>query len=189
MRGNFGNDSLTLTTAALKGYFLGLPLLSVRDIANRVYYAYGDTKTPVNIGIFSVFINILLDFILSKYFGVFGITVATSISNSLSAILMVVFLRKYNKDIFNSKFTIEGLVLLAEMVGLILVGVIIARIKNPWLSVAIIGIISVAVEFLVAKIFGFSTYHTIIQLLNKARRKEKKWAGLSYQMIENGMIR
>ena len=116
MRGNFSGKSLSLTSAALAGYVLGLPFLALRDIITRVYYAYGDTRSPVIINMISIVINILLDFVLGHYFGVFGITLSTSVSNAFSGILIALCVKKYNMDIFDRKLFKELVVLFGNAI-------------------------------------------------------------------------
>lgn len=170
MRGSFGEDSLALTTAALRGYVVGILLLSVRDIANRVYYTYGDTKTPVVIGVISVVINIVLDVILSRFLGVLGITLATSISNSISAILMIVCIKKYNNMIFNKHFLTELFVLVLVLIISVVCGRMIAAHINAWISVFAIVVISGCIELILAKMLHFPTYDTIESFLMKMRK-------------------
>jgi len=99
MRGSFDETSLSLTSAALMGYIIGLPFLAMRDIITRVYYAYDDTKFPVIVNLLSVLLNIGLDLVLYKPLGVFGITFATSVSNIFSAVVLFIMIGKYNKNI------------------------------------------------------------------------------------------
>ncbi len=176
MRGNFDEGSLALTTAALKGYVIGLPLLSIRDISNRVYYAYDDTKTPVKIGILSVAINIVLDFILSRLIGVMGITLATSISNSISAIMMAFFIRKYNRRIFDRRFLVETIVLVVIMIVSVMLNRVISHTFSPFISAVCILTLVLLIEFLSMKFMYLSTYNSFKLSISKLiRRKGTKY--------------
>lgn len=125
MRGNFNERSLSLTSAALRGYVVGLPFLAIRDIITRVYYSYDDTKTPVKMNLFSVAINIALDIVLGRCLGVGGITLATSISNSISGVCMVIGIRKKNKYIINIKLIKEIFIIsLAGFLSILICNVI-----------------------------------------------------------------
>ena len=103
MRGNFNSNSLQLTSEALTGYVFGLPFMALRDIVTRIYYAYSDTKTPVKYNLIAVCSNIVLDYLLSKIWGVMGITVATSFSCALAAFLLLINVRKHNCFVADSK--------------------------------------------------------------------------------------
>ena len=104
MRGSFDRTSLVLTSAALRGYVLGLPFLALRDIVTRVYYTYGDTKKPVIINLIAVGLNIILDIVLSKHMGILGITLSTSISNAFSGCFLVILVKSHNKYMVNKSF-------------------------------------------------------------------------------------
>lgn len=88
MRGCFDNRAMQLTASGLSGYVVGLPFLIVKDIFTRVLYAYENTKVPLYVNLVSVVFNIILDFLLSRYFGIMGITLATAISIAFSSITM-----------------------------------------------------------------------------------------------------
>ena len=96
LRGGFNENSTMLTSAALNGYIFGLLFLALRDIVTRVYYAYGHTKEPMIINLLSIIINISLDIILSRYIGIKGITLATTISLSFCSIVMLCRIKKVN---------------------------------------------------------------------------------------------
>lgn len=153
MRGSFNATSLTLTSEALTGYVIGLPFYALRDISTHVFYAYGDTKKPVIINIMAVFINITLDIILSKYFGIFGITIATSISSIFSGCILFIGLKKYNKKIFDK--TMKKEILKVLIVNLIVLAFIIATaltFDNTFLFI-LVAIISYIIEILFLRLF------------------------------------
>ncbi|MUJ24439.1 lipid II flippase MurJ [Aliivibrio fischeri] len=69
-------------------YSFGLSFEAINAIYKRVYWAKGNTATPVKITIFSVFINIIISVVLSKYIGLYGIIIATILSNLISCMLL-----------------------------------------------------------------------------------------------------
>lgn len=94
MRGKFDADAAILTATALKYYSLGMLVYAFRDIFARVFYSYNDTRTPmINAGI-TVFVDIVLNVILSRYMGIGGLALSTSLSAVLSAFLMAKSLKK-----------------------------------------------------------------------------------------------
>lgn len=172
MRGSFNSDSLFLTVMAFQGYLIGLPFLAVRDIITRVFYTYSDTKTPVKIGICSVIINIVLDYILSIHLGLFGITLATSISNALSAILMCCFVKIHNKHIIilELKKDINAIVLI--LIISYLTGIAMLRIHMQGLDFVLYGILVLIIEIMVLKIGNLSVFRYIISLIDKLNNKK-----------------
>ena len=116
MRGSFTHDSLIATSMALKGYMIGMPFLLLREVSIRVFYAYDNTKTPMVINLISVGLNIFLDIILAKCFGIIGVTLATSISIFLSSIIVTLLSKKHNLY-YVKNFSIKKIVLLCGFVA------------------------------------------------------------------------
>ena len=92
----------------LKFRSIGLFFSLFNSLSYSIYKGHFDLKTPLNINLFSQFVNIILDPILMKKFGLKGIAIASSISE-LSASLFFYYdlnkkkLFKFNKEIFFSK--------------------------------------------------------------------------------------
>src|SRR5690606_11837643 len=61
---------------------------------SRAFYAMQDTKTPMINASIAVVLNIILNIILSKFLGIGGLALATSISAILATILLLISLRK-----------------------------------------------------------------------------------------------
>lgn len=93
-RGSFDSQSLLMTKGALCFYTIGLPFLAVRDSLIKVLYAYKDTKMPTLISIVGIFINVVFNFVLSKYMGINGLALATSISAIVQCIALYAILNK-----------------------------------------------------------------------------------------------
>lgn len=93
-RGNFDKTSVAITATALAGYALGFVFKTIMVIAKRPFFAIENTRTPMVIGIVAVCINIALSICLSRIWGIFGITVATSISYFCACIIYFVLLSK-----------------------------------------------------------------------------------------------
>jgi putative peptidoglycan lipid II flippase len=93
-RGAFDATATYMTSGALVFYALGLIGTASRSILYRTFYALQDTKTPMITGIISVAINITLNFILIRYMAHKGLALATSVSATVSAGLVLYLLRK-----------------------------------------------------------------------------------------------
>lgn len=93
-RGAFDEDAILLTSNALFFYSLGMLGFGLREILSRAFYSLQDTKTPMINAIIAVFLNILLNIILSKHMGIGGLALATSISGFFSTILLFISLRR-----------------------------------------------------------------------------------------------
>lgn len=93
-RGAFDATALTLTSSALFFYSIGMLGASFRTVLSKFFFSLGDTKTPNLTAIVAMVINIILNIILSKYLGIGGLALATSIAAIVSTGLMFISLRK-----------------------------------------------------------------------------------------------
>ncbi|MBN4070021.1 polysaccharide biosynthesis C-terminal domain-containing protein, partial [bacterium AH-315-G05] len=93
-RGAFDATATQMTSTALIYYSLGLVGIGTSTLLQRVYFSMQDTKTPMYVGIVSVVINIVLNLILINYLAHGGLALATSIALSVSAILLILGLKK-----------------------------------------------------------------------------------------------
>lgn len=87
-RGAFDNQAIIMTSHALFFYSIGMIGFGFRDILTKAFYSLQDTKTPMINGMIAVVLNIVLNLILSKYMGVGGLALATSISGIFTTILL-----------------------------------------------------------------------------------------------------
>ena len=93
-RGAFTLEEIKMTGAALFYYSIGMIAFGLRDILSRAFYALQDTKTPMINASIAVVINIVLNIILSKYLGIGGLALATSISAIIGTGLLFITLRR-----------------------------------------------------------------------------------------------
>ncbi len=93
-RGAFTSEAIEMTAKALLYYSIGMIAFGLRDILSRAFYALQDTKTPMINATIAVVLNIILNITLSRYMGIGGLALATSIAGIVSALLMFITLRK-----------------------------------------------------------------------------------------------
>jgi len=93
-RGAFDDNAVTLTSVALFFLSLGMIAFGQRDILTRVFYSLQDTKTPMINASIAIVLNILLNIVLSRYLGIGGLALATSISAIFGTVLLSISLRK-----------------------------------------------------------------------------------------------
>lgn len=93
-RGAFDSQAIAMTSNALFFYSIGMVGFGLRETISRVFYSLQDTKTPMINAAISIVINIVLNIILSKFLGIGGLALATSISAIFCTILLFVSLRK-----------------------------------------------------------------------------------------------
>jgi len=93
-RGAFTVEAVNMTASSLFYYSLGMVAFGLRDVLTRAFYALKDTRTPMINATIAVVINIVLNIVMSRFLGIGGLALATSISGIISALLMFVTLRK-----------------------------------------------------------------------------------------------
>jgi putative peptidoglycan lipid II flippase len=87
-RGEFSAVDALATTQALAGYAVGLPAFSATRIAAQTFYAMGDTRTPVRVGLASVAANCVLALALMWPLQHAGLALASSLSAYVNVILL-----------------------------------------------------------------------------------------------------
>ncbi len=93
-RGAFTPEAIDMTGGALFYYSIGMIAFGLRDILSRAFYALQDTKTPMINATIAVVINIILNLVLSKYLGIGGLALATSIAAIVGTLLLFITLRR-----------------------------------------------------------------------------------------------
>ena len=95
MRGQFDTEAAKYTSQALIGFCIGFIPVAIREMYVRLHFAYQDTKTPMLANMGAVVINGGLSLILAKYMGIFGISLATSVSVLFSVAVLNKTAKKY----------------------------------------------------------------------------------------------
>ncbi len=93
-RGQFGEQSIYMTSSALRFYSVGMIWYALQEIFNKAFYSVMDSKTPVIAAVGGIVINIILSFILSESMGIDGLALAASVSACVCSIFSFIMLRK-----------------------------------------------------------------------------------------------
>ena len=97
-RGNFDDDSITVTTNCLVYYSASMIGANLRAIWNRIFNAELNTRVPAINSALSVAINVGLNFLLITSLKERGIALATSISSLFTAFIFIIVYKRVNKD-------------------------------------------------------------------------------------------
>lgn len=116
-RGEFTQSDIHLTAMALFFYSTGIVFYGFREVLNRAYFAYGDSRTPMNYAIIGITFNILLSIILVQVLEINGLTIAASLAALFMAVLL---LRDFNKN-KAVIFDMDELIYMLKALGLSLV--------------------------------------------------------------------
>lgn len=92
------------TSEALVIFSFGLPAYMITKSISPFFYAQGDTKTPVKIGIVGVIINTFLALILMQVWGYKGIACATTVSVWINAFQYIYLMHKKKELVFDDLF-------------------------------------------------------------------------------------
>ncbi len=95
----FDSNEVLLAFVSLGGHLFSA---IVGGAIVAVYYAFGDTLTPVFIGLLGFFVGILLKNILFDLYGILGLGISNSIYFCFNLILFLIFLK------FKNNFDYEG---------------------------------------------------------------------------------
>lgn len=93
-RGAFNSDSVDTTAYILQFLALGMMFNGMRDMFDRTFYAFQNTKTPVTIGIFGVVINIIMNFIFVPIYGIGGLALSLSLASIICCIILSFLMKK-----------------------------------------------------------------------------------------------
>ncbi len=153
-RGNFDKSSLVMTSAALIGYAIGFTSSGVRDIIIRVLYSFKDTKGPMITGFFAVAINIISSIVLSRFIGIMGVSLASSICLTVNFLINSHMLKKHMPNYTISQFLPT---LLKQLPGVVLLVLIIIGFKHLFTNSILI--------FISSAIIGLAVYFVLLVIM------------------------
>lgn len=106
-QGRFTVEDTEATAYALLFYCLGLFAYSAIQLLNRVFYSLQDTRTPVTVGIFTIVVNIALNFLLIGPLGHGGLAFAYSLAGIVNMVGLLYILRKKIGSIDGKKMLVS----------------------------------------------------------------------------------
>jgi putative peptidoglycan lipid II flippase len=130
--GIFSRAATNMTASALLYYSIGLFAYACVRLITMSFYALKDTKTPVKIGIYIVFINIALDLILIRYLAHSGLALATSVAAILN---LIILLKVLQNKIGDMELKSQAPFLIKIIISSIFLGIICVLVNNYFGSV------------------------------------------------------
>lgn len=101
--GKFDEQSTLLTARALAFYAPGLLLFSASKVFVPAFYAMKDTKTPVRIGFFTIFLNLIMNIVfiltLPEFWKHAGMAFSTVLAAGINAFILGALLHRKIPDI------------------------------------------------------------------------------------------
>lgn len=102
VRGAFTTDDMTVVSQLLLGYSIYMLISPLGTFATNTYYSRQEGKRSVIYSTISLSTNIILNIILSYFYGVFGLALASSLGAIVGHSLQITNLRKINDQLTNS---------------------------------------------------------------------------------------
>lgn len=93
-RGAFTKADVIITSKVLFFYSIGMFMFGLREILTKVFFAHRNTKIPTVNAFLAMLLNIILNIILSRFLGVPGLALATSITGIVSSVSLWYLLDK-----------------------------------------------------------------------------------------------
>ena len=167
-RGNLDKNSVGAIAKCLSAYSLCFVALCLRDLATKIFYSFKNSKTPVINSSFGILLNIILNIVLSKYLGIIGIALATSISTIFISVLLFYSLRKYDIYLDKSNLIILFKVLLASIFMIIIICVSKKYLSSFGSLSIFIYILSAGISYILAiLLLGVNEVKNIFKLFFK----------------------
>ena len=170
-RGAFDKNAVQITSFALLGYGFGIFFTGLRDILNSTLFSMGKTKVTTVNGVVGVIINITFCIILSRYFGIMGIALASVIAMAVTAILLFRSVIKLEKDfIINDIIKKIALITISSLIMGLVIIIVVINLRNTLGSIPLVlfgGIIGVVVYFTLCHIFKIEEIIEIKSLILK----------------------
>ncbi len=100
----FEHGSFTSSDTKLVSYALSFQAFQIipyfaRDSITRVFYAFQDTKTPLLVGLVSIFFKVLFDWMLVDDYGVAGITLSTAVVTLINMVFLGMLSKRHIEDL------------------------------------------------------------------------------------------
>lgn len=176
-RGAFGTQAVTMTSSALVFYSIGMIGVGLREVLSRAFYSLQDTKTPMINAAIAMVINIILNIILSKYLGIGGLALATSISAIVGTLLLIISLWKkigpfgLNKTLVSfCKILFSSIIM--GVIALSLFNLLTMRISSN-LSFLISMVVAIIVYFVMVYILKIEDVNRIVKILSNKLTQKK----------------
>ena len=180
-RGAFNNDATVLVSEIL--FFITLSIIPyvVRDSATRLFYSFGDSKTPFLIAIGCILLKIVLNLALVGSMGINGIALSTTLVTLFNATMLTILLRRKisigYKSLIKNCFKISVIGLITFITGFISAKLFSHYVEWNFISGLIkfsfVSILMFIVYFGLSHIFKIEYMEELIQKIkNKLGKKD-----------------
>lgn len=171
LRGAFDNTSLKMTTYSLIFYSIGLFFIATKSVFIKVYYAFNMTKIPTVIAILSICVNIILNIILSRFMGIPGLALATSISAIANSVLLYFLLSKKISNIVSTRTILIAIKTIISVTGMIISVIMVSNIDFGSMNLYLISLLKMLSGLMVFILLSFITKNEVLfDLFNSLKK-------------------
>ena len=154
-RGAFDAAAINTAAQALRGYALSFIPLVLRELFSRFQYGYQDTHHPMVNSSISIALNIALSITLCPWLGVFGITLASSVSVLVCGVLNAVTARRHSRALSFRP--------LLEVLPWMVAGGLLCVFAAQW-GLGALSARSSLIRFVLTALLGFGAYLPVAAL-------------------------
>ena len=171
-RGAFNGQSTEITAGIFALYSIGIFFVACNTVINNLFYGYGNTKTPMFISMANLVINVVLNLILIRLWGVNGLALATSLSAVITFFIRLAATRKYIK-LDNKRMGITALkALLGSVIACLIPRAIFWMYPINRYAVLLISALSaILLYFGVSKLLKIPELNDVFALIKKKTEK------------------
>ncbi|GKU77022.1 murein biosynthesis integral membrane protein MurJ [Paenibacillus sp. L3-i20] len=174
-RGAFDSQAIILTSNVIFYYSIGMTATGIREVLSRTFYSMQDTKTPTINAAIALVMNIVLNIILSRFMGISGLALATSISAIFCVVLLFISLRKKIEIFSIGKVCISLLKILAASLFMGYLAKLLYDLLVNYINEIMSLIISVGVGALIyLVIIYFMKIEDVDNIMNVLKKRIKK---------------
>ena len=161
-RAAFDARATTMTAGVLAAYAIGLPAFVLVKVLAPGYFARKDTRAPVRAAVWALAVNVVLNLLFMKPFGVVGIALASALSAWLNAALLAkgLYVRRYFRPDRLLRRRVPRM-LLASM-AMVLLLLVFLKVLTPWLLGGIGLKVSALLGLVLVGAIGFTLTANII---------------------------
>lgn len=176
-RSAFTSSDTKIVASLLMSYAPYIIFASLIKILANGFYSVGDSKTPLIIILIQQVVNIMMNIILSKAFGLDGLAYATSVSTLVSSILLLLaFKKKFGR--FESN---KNIISIIKISLLSIIMFIVSRFIYNYINKSQSFILSLIVAVIIASFVYFvgiiilkvPEFDQLIQIFKKKKNKKE----------------
>ena len=171
--------STRVTARALRFMSLGMVGYGVQNVLSRLYYAGQDGKTPLISGFVSILVNMALCLALTERLDVAGLSLATAVSSTVAAALLLIpTLRRY-PGFLNRQFWLGiGKMLLGTLIMALAVWGVSRLFPDTWSSGLFGRVLALGIPAAVgATVYFAAAMLLCLEEMNRITRKLRRHGG------------